>query len=74
MPTSVVKAERAINLALIPQAAADLDRTRKRSGLSEVDIINRAITLYDFVDDELVSGAQLLIRRADGSTFRVDLR
>jgi hypothetical protein len=74
MPTSVAKAECVINIALIPQAAADLARTHKRAGLSEVDIINRAITLYDFVDDELVSGAELLIRRADGSTFRVELR
>lgn len=74
MPTPVVKAERVINIALISKAAADLARTHERARLSEVDIINRAITLYDFVDEELVSGATLLIRRADGSTFRVELR
>jgi hypothetical protein len=74
MPTSVAKAERVINIALISKAAMDLARTHERAGLSEVDIVNRAITLYDFVDDELASGAQLLLRRANGSTYRVELR
>ena len=74
MPTSVAKAERVINIALISKAAMDLARTNERAGLSEVDIVNRAITLYDFVDDELASGAQLLLRRANGSTYRVELR
>jgi hypothetical protein len=74
MPTSVAKAERVINIALISKAAMDLARTHERGGLSEVDIVNRAITLYDFVDDELASGAQLLLRRANGSTYRVELR
>jgi hypothetical protein len=36
--------------------------------------VNRAITLYDFIDEELASGAQLLLRRTNGSVYRVELR
>jgi hypothetical protein len=74
MLTSVAKAERVVNIALISKAATDLARTHERAGLSEVDIVNRAITLYDFIDEELASGAQLLLRRTNGSVYRVKLR
>ena len=74
MPTSVAKVERVLNIALIPGAAGDLARTRERAALSETDIVNRAITLYEFIDEELASGAQLLLRRSDGATYRVELR
>jgi hypothetical protein len=73
MPTSVAKAERVISIRLISKAATDLARTCERAALSETDIINRAITLYDFVDEELASGSQLLLCR-NGSTYRVELR
>ena len=63
-----------ITVALIPKAGEDLQRLQDRTCLSKTDIANRAITLYEFIDEELASGAQLLLRRSDGATYRVELR
>jgi hypothetical protein len=51
-----------ITVALIPKAGADLQRLQDRTNLSKTDIANRAITLYEFIDAQLHSGAELLIR------------
>jgi hypothetical protein len=56
-----------ITVALIPKAAADLERLRERSGLSTTDLVNRAVSAYEFLDELMRSGDQLLIRR-DGET------
>jgi hypothetical protein len=61
-----------ITVALVPMAAADLKRTRDRSGLSQTDIVNRALTLYEFVDAELSEGAELYMRR-DGRQYMIKL-
>jgi len=36
--------------------------------------MNRAVTLYDFIDRELRSGTKVLLRREDGSMQRLELR
>jgi len=51
-----------ITVALIPKAAADLARLHDRTSLSKTDLVNRAITLYDFVDAQQRSGRDLLVR------------
>jgi hypothetical protein len=51
-----------ITVALIPQAGADLRALQERTSLSRTDITNRAITLYEFIDAQLRSGRDLLIR------------
>jgi hypothetical protein len=51
-----------ITVALIPKAAEDLQRLQDRTSLSKTDIANRAITLYEFVDTQLRSGRDVLIR------------
>jgi hypothetical protein len=61
-----------ITVGLVGQAAADLQASHDRTGLSKTDIVNRAITLYEFVDAELRSGAELIVRR-DGSDLLVKL-
>jgi hypothetical protein len=71
MGTSTTEIEKIIPLALIVQAAADLDKTCERTGLSPTDIVNRAISLYEFLDEERACGTELLLRRPDGSTFSV---
>ena len=48
-------------MALIPKAAADL-AALQRTGLSKTDLVNRAITLYAFIEAEMSSGSQVLIR------------
>jgi hypothetical protein len=52
-----------ISIGLIAKAAQDLRRTQERSGLSVADIVNRALTLYEFVDGCLAAGDQVLVRR-----------
>jgi len=66
-----VTAER-ITVALIPKAGEDLQRLLERTRLSKTDIANRAITLYEFIDTQLRSGRELLIRDpATGDTQAV---
>jgi len=62
-----------ITVLLISKVVGDLERTQKRTDLSKTDIVNRAITLYDYLDGERDSGAELLLRRKDGSTYLVEL-
>ena len=60
-----------ISVGLIAKAAHDLRRTQARSGLSVTDVVNRAVTLYEFVDRRQAAGDQFLLRRS--STHRVEL-
>ena len=53
-----------ITVALVEKAVADLERTHERTRLSKTDIVNRALSLYDFIDAELSDGAELIVRRA----------
>ena len=55
-----------IGVGLIAKAARDLRRTQERSGLSVADIVNRALTLYEFVDSCRAAGDQILVRRNGG--------
>lgn len=52
-----------ITVSLIRKAAADLKATVDRTGLSQTDIVNRALTLYEFIDGELEQGAELVLRK-----------
>ena len=51
-----------ITVALVAKAAEDLHRTQERTGLSKTDIINRALTLYEFIDRKLANGSELVLR------------
>lgn len=61
-----------ITVMLVDKAAADLEVTHERTDMSKTDIINRAISLYEFVDAEIRAGAELIIRR-DGQDYLVKL-
>jgi hypothetical protein len=52
-----------ITVALIAKAASDLRRTLRRTHMSQTDVVNRALSLYEFVDSELSSGAEVIIRK-----------
>jgi hypothetical protein len=73
MGTSTTEVEKVIPLALIVKAAADLAKTCERSQLSPTDVVNRAISLYEFLDEERAWGTEVLLRRCDGSTFSLQL-
>lgn len=49
-------------MALVRKAGEDLQHLQDRTGLSKTDIVNRAITLYEFLDSQLQSGNDLLVR------------
>jgi hypothetical protein len=51
-----------ITVALIPKAGDDLQKLQERTGLSKTDITNRAISLYEFIDSQIQSGRDLIIR------------
>jgi hypothetical protein len=51
-----------ITVALVAKAAADLQVTQDRTGLSIAELINRAISLYDFIDTQMNDGGQILVR------------
>jgi len=58
-----------VTVALIPKAVEDLQRLQDRTGLSKTDIVNRAISVYEFVDAQVLAGNDLIIRdRKTGET------
>jgi hypothetical protein len=56
-----------ITIALIPEAEANLAALTARTGLSKTDLVNRAVTLYEFIDSEMKAGHQVLIRDQEGA-------
>jgi hypothetical protein len=60
-----------ITIALIPQAAGDLQHLQDRTGLSKTDIVNRAVCLYDFINTQLGNGRDLLIRDNEAKETQV---
>ncbi len=61
-----------VTVALVPKAATDLQNTHERTRMSKTDIVNRAVSLYEFVEAEMSAGAELIVRR-DGEDFVVKL-
>jgi hypothetical protein len=63
-----------ITVALIPKAADELLRLQDRTRLSKTDVVNRAITLYEFIDARTSAGQEILIRdKETGETQAVVL-
>jgi hypothetical protein len=62
-----------ITVALIPKAVIDLQLLQNRTKLSKTDLVNRAISLYEFIDEEISKGSQLLIKDSAGEIQRVRL-
>jgi hypothetical protein len=60
-----------ITVALIPKAGEDLQRLQDRTSLSKTDIANRAITLYEFIDSQLRTGHDVLIRDNEAETTEI---
>jgi hypothetical protein len=47
---------------LTPKAGDELQRLQERTRLSETDVVNRAITLSEFIDAREWAGQEILIR------------
>ena len=46
-------------MALVAKASEDLRRVQERTGISKTDIVNRALTLYEFIDRRLAEGSDI---------------
>ena len=55
-----------VNVALVAEAVDALAKLQDRTGLKKVDLVNRALLVYEFVDAELKAGKQVLLRDQDG--------
>lgn len=64
---------RRINCALLPDPAQANGRLLARTGLKQIDIINRAITIYEFIDAVVRNGEQVVVRHADDTETRIVL-
>ena len=51
-----------ITVVLVPVVARDLRQLRDRTKSSTTDLINRAITSYEFIDAQQRGGRDLLVR------------
>lgn len=54
-----------ITVALVPKVAEELRRIQERTGLSKTDAVNRAISVYDFVDAQVAAGQELVLRNPE---------
>jgi hypothetical protein len=60
-----------ITVAVIPQVAEDLQLLQHRTGLSKTDAVNRAVTLYNYIDSQLRAGKDFLVR--DQKTGEIEI-
>jgi hypothetical protein len=51
-----------ITVALIRRASDDLQRLQERTGLSKTDIVNRAISAYEFLEAQTQADHELIVR------------
>lgn len=51
-----------ITVALIPKAAEALQQLMESTGLSKTDIVNRALTLYEYIDSQQAAGNDMILR------------
>ena len=61
-----------ITVNLVAKVLADLRQTVARTHLTQTDVVNRAVSLYEYVDCELSGGAELLLRK-NGKDYVVKL-
>ncbi|SDC77222.1 hypothetical protein SAMN05216174_104204 [Actinokineospora iranica] len=55
-----------LNVALVAEAADAVAKLQERTGLKKVDLVNRALSIYEFIDAELRAGNKVIIRDPDG--------
>jgi hypothetical protein len=50
---------------LIPKAEFALRRVTNRLGITRTDAVNRAIQLYDLIEDERANGGSIYVKHGD---------
>jgi Ribbon-helix-helix protein, copG family len=69
-----VPVEEMITVYLTDAASAALRELHARSGMSKTDLINRALHLYDYWDQQVRNGTTWVMRHSDGTTETVKLK
>lgn len=69
-PPRQTVAER-ITIGLVPKTAAELQQVVEMTGLSKTDIVNKAISLYAFMEHGTRDGYELLRRNRDTGELEV---
>jgi hypothetical protein len=62
-----------ITVALVEEAEEALEQAKESTKRSKTDIVNKALVLYGFVNSELRSGSELVLKRPTGETLLVQL-
>jgi hypothetical protein len=62
-----------ITVALVPAAIEARTRLRELTRLSQTDIVNRALQLYDFIEDHIRAGDDIVLRHPDGTAELIRL-
>lgn len=52
-----------LNVNVTPLCASELERLAELTGYSKTDVVNRAISVYNFLEETLRSGGEIRIRR-----------
>lgn len=58
---------------LTDRSVAAMEDVAKLLGLRQVDVVNRALQLYAYLEMEKATGEKLVLRAPDGSTCRVHM-
>lgn len=58
---------RRTSVVLIPRAQDALAVTAERMGITKTDVVNRALQAYAFLEEQMSSGATILVRRGDST-------
>lgn len=59
-----------VNVVLVPAAARAIAQLVERTGMKKVDVVNRALQIFEFLDAEGRTGMDLILR-GSGSEQRV---
>ncbi len=60
-----------LTVGLNSDAVVAMEQLQQRTSLNKADIINRAVQIYDFLDEQTRQGHQLLLRDEAGEVERV---
>jgi hypothetical protein len=63
--------EKRVTVGLQPRPAQAMDDLVARTGLSKTEIVNKAITLYSFVESVQSAGHDLLVRRQPSGEIEI---
>lgn len=62
-----------ISVSLTAEAVGELGRLHEFTGLSEAEIVSKAVIMYVHLHDELTRGGEIRLTRSDGAMYVIEL-